>query len=116
MPSYTPEDLAKRNEEEQAKALEAEKQKLFRRLVAYRAFFDSSPGQEVLRCLRESVDGNTHRSDPYESAYQAGRRSVFLDIIEAVEQARDVLSMIAPERSVADLQPRAELPGSIEEL
>ena len=96
---------------------EAERQKTLRRLAAYRSFFESASGIEVLRCLRESVDGNTFRSDPYEAAYAAGRRSVYLGIIDALESAQvaELLNASAPER-VANLQRRAELPATIEEL
>ena len=96
---------------------EAERQKTLRRLAAYRSFFESASGREVLTCLRESCDGNTFRSDPYESAYAAGRRSVYLGIIEALDAAQlaELVNASAPER-VANLQQRAELPATIEEL
>lgn len=108
-------------EDERVKALtelaEAERQKTLKRLAAYRSFFDSASGLEVLRCLRESCDGNTFRTDPYESAYAAGRRSVYLGIIEALDAAQlaELFNASAPER-VANLQRRAELPATIEEL
>jgi hypothetical protein len=96
---------------------EAERQKTLKRLNAYRSFFESASGRDVLQCLRESCDGNTFRPDPYESAYAAGRRSVYLGIIEALDAAQlaELIDKSAPER-VANLQSRAELPATIEEL
>lgn len=96
---------------------EIEQRKKMERLAAYRSFFDSASGVLVLRCLRESCDGNTFRPDPYESAYAAGRRSVYLGILEALDAAQlaELMNKPATER-VANLQQRAELPATIEEL
>ena len=98
---------------------EAEERKRIERLAAYRSFFESASGRLVLQCLRESCSGesSTFHPDPYEHAYRAGRRSVYLGIMEALDAAElaELMNKSATER-VANLQQRAELPATIEEL
>ena len=63
-----------------------------RRLVDYASFFHNSPeGRRILSYLRDSLDGNTYRPgmDAMETAYRAGRRSVYLDILAAVGQGEE---------------------------
>jgi hypothetical protein len=112
----TAEDIAAQRDKALEAAAEAEKQKTLRRVAAYQSFFESRSGLEVLECLRESCDGNTFRPDPYEAAYAAGRRSVFLNIMQTVEKAHELLQAVKPISVASDLQRRGEMPATIEEL
>jgi len=107
---------AQERQKELEAAAEAERQKAMRRLAAYQTFFGSYAGMEVLECLRESCDGNTFRPDPYEAAYAAGRRSVFLNIMQTVEKSYELLQAVRPIKVASDLQRRGEMPATIEEL
>jgi hypothetical protein len=96
----------------------AEQQEAHRRLAAYAQFFNSESGRLVLQCLRESLDGNTFRNDPYEAAYYAGRRSVYLNILQGIGQGELVLAALdASKARQAGVQAaRAEMPATIEDL
>lgn len=83
------------------------------RLTVFANFFNSVNGRLIMEYLRESLDGSTYRSDPYESAYAAGRRSVYLNILQAVGQGIAVMEAPEPKRVH---QAKAELPATIEEL
>lgn len=96
----------------------AEQQEAHRRLAAYSNFFTTEPGRIVLQSLRESLDGNTYRSDPYDAAYAAGRRSVYLNILQSIGQGEIVMAALDASRAQqAGVQAkRAEMPATIEEL
>lgn len=62
-------------------------QESLKRLVDYASFFQNSiEGPRILRYLKDSLDGSSYRpgQDALETAYKAGRRSVYLDIVAAV--------------------------------
>lgn len=96
----------------------AEQQEAHRRLAAYASFFRSADGALILQSLRESLDGNTFRVDPYEAAYAAGRRSVYLNILQSIGQGDLVLAALDASRAQqAGVQAkRAEMPATIEDL
>lgn len=95
----------------------AEQKEAERRLAAYTSFFNSESGRVVLQALRESLDGNTFRTDPYEAAYAAGRRSVYLNILQSINQGHIVQAALdASTAQTAGVQRRAEMPATIEEL
>jgi hypothetical protein len=67
-------------------------QESIKRLVDYASFFhNSQEGRRILGYLRDALDGNTYRPgmDAMETAYRAGRRSVYLDIVAAVGQGEE---------------------------
>lgn len=87
---------------------------LVNRLADYASFFhNSGEGQRILGYLKESLDGPTYRPgmDPQESAYRAGRRSVYLDIVAAVGEGIEVIEAMQVERPTV-----GEMPRSIEDL
>lgn len=55
-------------------------------IIAYKTVFNSKEGQKVLLDLMKSchVMGTTFSSDPYETAYNEGARSVVLRIIKTI--------------------------------
>ncbi len=68
-----------------------------KRLVDYASFFHNTiEGPRILRYLRESLDGNSYRpgQDALETAYRAGRRSVYLDIIAAVGEGEEEMARV----------------------
>ena len=68
-------------------------QERLRRLVDFASFFHGSvEGPRILSYLKASLDGNTYRpgQDALETAYRAGRRSVYLDIVAAVVEGQQV--------------------------
>jgi hypothetical protein len=67
-------------------------QESLKRLVDYADFFHSSvTGHRILRYLKDSLDGSSYRpgQDALETAYKAGRRSVYLDIVAAVGEGEE---------------------------
>lgn len=56
-------------------------------LLAYWSFAQSPSGQLVLEDMKKQLDGRTFTPgmDPATAAYNAGRRSVYLDLIEAIK-------------------------------
>ena len=73
---------------------EIEKESL-KRLVDYASFFHNSiEGPRILRYLREALDGNSYRPgmDALETAFRAGRRSVYLDIVAAVGEGEEEMA------------------------
>ena len=92
---------------------EVEKERL-KRLVDFASFFQHSiEGPRILSYLKGSLDGNSYRpgQDALETAYRAGRRSVYLDIIAAVGEGQEVMS-----REVVKPQPEAMMNVAIEDL
>lgn len=70
-------------------------QESLKRLVDYASFFHNSiEGPRILRYLRDSLDGSSYRpgQDALETAYKAGRRSVYLDIIAAVGEGEEEIA------------------------
>lgn len=66
-----------------------------KRLVDYASFFQNSiEGPRILRYLKDSLDGSSYRPgmDALETAYQAGRRSVYLDIVAAVGEGEEEMA------------------------
>lgn len=67
-------------------------QESLKRLVDYASFFQNSlEGPRILRYLKDSLDGSSYRpgQDALETAYRAGRRSVYLDIVAAVGEGQE---------------------------
>jgi hypothetical protein len=57
---------------------------------AYRDCFTTEAGKSVLRDMARSYHNNTtFTGDPYQSAFNEGRRSVYLDILHLVEAANE---------------------------
>lgn len=61
-------------------------QKIADTILAYKMLFDSPEGQKVLYDLMKSchVLTTVHSSDPYETAYKEGERSVVLRILRTL--------------------------------
>lgn len=86
-----------------------------KRLVDYASFFHNSiEGPRILKYLKDSLDGSSYRPgmDALETAYQAGRRSVYLDIVAAVGEGEEA---IASETKV-EPQQEAAMNVAIEDL
>ena len=92
---------------------EVERERL-KRLVDFASFFQNTvEGPKILSYLKSSLDGNSYKpgQDALETAYRAGRRSVYLDIIAAVGEGQEVL-----QRDVVKPQPEAMMQVAIEDL
>jgi len=87
------------------------------RLIDYASFANSIIGKKILQYLRESLDGNTFVENSKRSAYLQGRRSVYLDIIWAVEQGQlHIENLDLKAQTTAETRGPAELPATLEEL
>ena len=90
-------------------------QESLKRLVDYASFFHNSiEGPRILRYLRDSLDGSSYRpgQDALETAYKAGRRSVYLDIIAAVGEGEEEIARATK----TEPQNEAMMPVAIEDL
>ena len=82
-------------------------QETLKRLVDYASFFHGSiEGRRILKYLKDSLDGSSYRPgmDALETAYQAGRRSVYLDIVAAVGEGEEEMARetrIEPQQEAA---------------
>lgn len=68
-----------------------------KRLVDYASFFHNTlEGPRILRYLREALDGSSYRPgmDALETAFRAGRRSVYLDIVAAVGEGEAEMARV----------------------
>ena len=93
---------------------EIEKESL-KRLVDYASFFHNTiEGPRILRYLRESLDGNSYRPgmDALETAFRAGRRSVYLDIVAAVGEGEEEIARATK----VEPQQEAVMAAAIEDL
>ena len=89
-------------------------QESLKRLVDYASFFQNSiEGPRILRYLRDSLDGSSYRpgQDALELAYRAGRRSVYLDIVDAVGEGKEEMA-----REKVQPQQEAAMNVAIEDL
>lgn len=85
-----------------------------KRLVDYASFFQNSiEGPRILRYLRDALDGSSYRpgQDALETAYRAGRRSVYLDIVAAVGEGEEEMA-----REKVQPQHEAAMSVAIEDL
>lgn len=91
-------------------------QEAMRRLADFASFFHNSlEGPRILGYLKAALDGNSYRPgmDALETAYHAGRRSVYLDIVSHVGEGREVMD--AREQEPRDRQPEAQMNMSLED-
>lgn len=89
-------------------------QEALRRLVDYASFFHNTiEGPRILRYLKDSLDGSSYRpgQDALETAYKAGRRSVYLDIVAAVGEGEEEMA-----REKVKPQQEAAMSVAIEDL
>jgi len=89
-------------------------QETLRRLVDYASFFHNTiEGPRILRYLKDSLDGSSYRpgQDALETAYKAGRRSVYLDIVAAVGEGEEEMA-----REKVKPQQEAAMSVAIEDL
>ena len=89
-------------------------QESLKRLVDYASFFQNSiEGPRILRYLRDSLDGSSYRpgQDALETAYRAGRHSVYLDIVDAVGEGKEEMA-----REKVQPQQEAAMNVAIEDL
>lgn len=85
-----------------------------KRLVDYASFFQNSlEGPRILRYLKDSLDGSSYRpgQDALETAYKAGRRSVYLDIVAAVGEGVEEM-----QREKVTPQQEAQMQIALEDL
>ena len=90
-------------------------QESLKRLVDYASFFQGSiEGPRILRYLREALDGSSYRpgQDALETAYRAGRRSVYLDIVAAVGEGEEEMARVTK----TEPQQEAMMQVAIEDL
>jgi hypothetical protein len=109
-------EILRQREEYMAAQEEAAKKEAIRVAAAYVSCFTTKSGMDVLEVLGQHLNGNTFRRDPYEAAYEAGRRSVYMDILTAIADAQATMEAVAVDRVADSMQTQAILPGSIEEL
>ena len=89
-------------------------QESLKRLVDYASFFHNTiEGPRILRYLKDSLDGSSYRpgQDALETAYKAGRRSVYLDIVAAVGEGEEEMA-----REKVKPQQEAAMSVAIEDL
>jgi len=97
-----------------ADAAEPELTEAARRMVAYAVTFgNTESGRTVLEDLKASLDGPTYRPgmDLHESTWRAGRRSVYLELLSAMDAGFQLLA-----RNEKDVPDVGVLPDSLEDL
>lgn len=85
-----------------------------RRIIAYAVTFgNTESGRSVLVDLKASLDGPSYRPgmDLHESTWRAGRRSVYLELVSAMEAGFQLLA-----RNEKDVPDVGVMPDSLEDL